>query len=99
MRKEEAHGLQKAMPHSQSSAQYLVPASDIFGFSHYRRLSDCKIHFSLSMAFFSHKPFHLQQQRKKRVEVVRSFKMSFVTLQYFYKNKETKSTCYADKEL
>lgn len=36
--------------------------------------------------------------RKKNVEVVRSFKMSFVTLKYFHEDKQPKPTCYADNK-
>lgn len=101
MRKWEAYGLQKAISHWQSSAHlstWCLPG--IFldflttdGFLTAGSILVFPWHFSPTSHFICN------SRKKKCVEVVRSFEISFVTLQYFYKDKEPKSTCYADKEL
>lgn len=53
--------------------------------------------FKSSHGIFFHKPLQMQQQ-KKWVEVVRSFKTSFVTLMYFHEDKQPKTTRYADNK-
>lgn len=101
MRKQEAHGLQKAMPHSQTSThlstwslpQIFLDFLTTDGFLTAGSVLVFPWHFSPTSLFICN------SRKKKCAEVVRSSEMSFVTLQYFYKDKEPKSTCYADKEL